>query len=321
MRINRPWPSRLFAVELDVRPRRDDVDDARGRFVLAEDQAAVRADRGSRGGRRAGRAGRLRRAPRASLRAPRRVRARHVATRRRSLRARCARRSAHRRGPRRARGRAGGPRLARSAGRPRARSGRVPPRGQSAGPASPAAIASRIAAPRRRMPEGWIPRICSSAWRFDGWRLASSTSAGSASTDPTGRSSVDAVRSRQAASSLADGPGSGIELPDPGQPLPGGVGIALVGGSLEAPALLVGPLLAAALAQAPAELIGERQQVDHVLGCVAELLARQRPGIPAACSWRSSRRGGRGSRRSGFRIRTARSRRRSRRRSGCRRCG
>ena len=110
--------------------------------------------------------------------------------------------------------------------------------------------------------------------------MASSTSGGSASTEPTGRSSCDAVRSRQAASSRRDGAGARVELADARQALPHGLRVALVGGALESPALLARPFQAPALAQATLQLVGELEQVQDVLLCVAQLLGGERPGIP-----------------------------------------
>ena len=145
----------------------------------------------------------------------------------------------------------------------------------------PAAIASSIAAPRRRIPDGWMPRICSSAPTFDGWRLASSTSAGSPSTEPTGRSSSDAVRSRHAASSRATARARGSSWPTRGSRSQAVVRVALVGGRLEPAALLARPAQPAGLREAALHLVGELEQVRDVLGGVAELLGGQRPGVPS----------------------------------------
>ena len=75
--------------------------------------------------------------------------------------------------------------------------------------------------------------------------------------------------------------GPRVELPDARKPLPGGVGVALVGGGLEAPALLAGPIEAAGLLEAALNLVGELEQVGDVLGGVAQLLGGQRPRVPA----------------------------------------
>ena len=176
-----------------------------------------------------------------------RARARPGARRRRSARARCATRSARTRARLPTRGPGATPRRVRSAAHRPDPSARGAPRAGSGARRALASIASMIAGPRRRIPDGWMPRICSSARRFVGWRLASSTSGGSASTEPTGRSSCEAVRSRHAASALATAR-AGVELVDARQALPGGLGIALVGGRLEPTALLARPLEAVALA-------------------------------------------------------------------------
>ena len=146
---------------------------------------------------------------------------------------------------------------------------------------APAAIASMIAWPRRRIPDGWMPRICSSAAEPDGWRLASSTSGGSASTEPTGRSSSDAVRSRQAASSRATARARGSSWSTRGRRSQAVSGSRSSVARLEPAALLAGPLEPAGLAQAPLQLVGELEQVGDVLGGVAELLGGQRPRVPA----------------------------------------
>ncbi len=72
-----------------------------------------------------------------------------------------------------------------------------------------------------------------------------------------------------------------VELADPRQPFPCGLGVALVGGGLEAPTLLDRPIDASGLAQAALDLVGELQQVGDVLGGVAELLGGQRARVPA----------------------------------------
>ena len=145
----------------------------------------------------------------------------------------------------------------------------------------PAAIASRIAAPRRRIPDGWMPRICSSAPTFDGWRLASSTSAGSASTDPTGRSSSDAVRSRQAASSRATARARGSSWPTRGRRSQAVSGsrssVADSSRRHSSRAQSSRPLSR----EAALQLVGQLEQVRDVLGGVAQLLGGQRPRVPA----------------------------------------
>ena len=115
------------------------------------------------------------------------------------------------------------------------------------GASRPRAIASRIASPRSR--DGRrvdAADLLAARASLVGWRLASSTSGGSPRTEPTGRSSAEAVRSRQAASSRATARERGSSWPIAGQPLPDHLGVALVGRRLEPPALLARPLQPAA---------------------------------------------------------------------------
>ena len=72
-----------------------------------------------------------------------------------------------------------------------------------------------------------------------------------------------------------------IELSDPREAFPGGLRVALVGRALEPSALLDRPLVAPALPQSALQLVGQREQVDDVFSCVAELLGGQRPGVPS----------------------------------------
>src|SRR2546430_293134 len=60
-------------------------------------------------------------------------------------------------------------------------------------------------------------------------------------------------------------PRARVELPDPGQPLPGLLGIALVGGRFEAPALLARPCEPTGVTKSALELVAKLEQVDHVL--------------------------------------------------------
>ena len=112
-----------------------------------------------------------------------------------------------------------------------------------------------------------MPRICSSAAEVR--RLA----LGELDERRIGEHRADravlarsAVRSRQAASSLGDGAGAWVELVDAGKPLPGGLGVALVGRGLEPAALLARPVEPPALGQPSLELVGELEQVRDVLG-------------------------------------------------------
>ena len=127
-----------------------------------------------------------------------------------------------------------------------------------------------------------MPRICSSAPTFVGWRLASSTRAGSAEHRPdrpvlVGRGALAPGREL-----LCHRPGARVELADARQALPGACrgrarrwptrgGGTPRGPSLRRPVSL----------QAPLELVGELEQVRDVLGGVAQLLGGQRPGVPA----------------------------------------
>ena len=72
-----------------------------------------------------------------------------------------------------------------------------------------------------------------------------------------------------------------VEARDARQAPPDLVGIALVRRLLDRPALLARPLQPAGLAQAALQVVGEGIQVLDVLARVAELLGRQRPGVPA----------------------------------------
>ncbi len=111
--------------------------------------------------------------------------------------------------------------------------------------------------------------------------MASSTSAGSASTDPTGRSSLDAVRSRHAASSRATARARGSSWPTRGSRSQA------VSGSRSSVAASSRRHSSRAhssrpdLAQPALELVGELEQVGDVLGGVAQLLGGQRAGVPA----------------------------------------
>ena len=111
-----------------------------------------------------------------------------------------------------------------------------------------------------------------------------------------------------------------VQLPDPRQSLPGGLGVALVGGRLQPAALLARPLQppgappAAAGSRRTAAADGPRPRPR------SRAARRSADARPSACSWPSCRRAGRGSGRAGCRSRPGRWRRRSRRRSGCRRC-
>ena len=82
------------------------------------------------------------------------------------------------------------------------------------------------------------------------------------------------------------GAGFGVELADAGQALPGAVRVPLVGGRLQAPAFLARPRLASGLAQPALDLVGQLEQVGHVLGGVAELLGGERSRVPAGVAGR-----------------------------------
>ena len=126
-----------------------------------------------------------------------------------------------------------------------------------------------------------MPRICSSARASAGRRRATSTSAWSASTCPTGRSSSRAVRSRHAPSARAAARCLPRELVDLRQPPPDLVGVALVGDVLQVAALLARPLEPALLVEALLERGRELEQVLDVAARVVDLLLRQRPLVPA----------------------------------------
>ena len=161
------------------------------------------------------------------------------------------------------------------------RSGRAAPRAGSAGrpgrPRSPRAARLPAALDERRMDPADLPERV----ELRGWRLASSSSGGSCSTWPTGRSSLAAVRSRQAASRLATARACGSSWPTRGSRSQAVSGSRSSVARLEPPALLERPLEPAGLAQAALELVGQLQQVGDVLGGVAELLGSQRARIPA----------------------------------------
>ena len=115
---------------------------------------------------------------------------------------------------------------------------------------------------------------------FDGWRLASSTSAGSPSTDPTGRSSAEAVRSRHAASSRATARARGSSCPTRGrrsQAVSGSRSSLADSSRRHSSRAQLEP---AGLLEAALNLVGELEQVGDVLGGVAQLLGGQRPGVP-----------------------------------------
>ena len=80
---------------------------------------------------------------------------------------------------------------------------------------------------------------------------------------------------------LRHGPRLRFELAHPGQPLPHGLRVPLVGGRLQPPAFLHGPVEAARAGQSLLDHVRQLQQVGHVLGRVAQLLAGQRPRVPA----------------------------------------
>ena len=156
-----------------------------------------------------------------------------------------------------------------------------PRRGGPARPPCRARSRRGCPSPRRRTTSGLTPRICASSRRPAGWRLASSTTVGSRSTEPTGRSSRDAVRSRHAASSRATARSRGS------RPATRGSRRQTSSGSRSSVASAIARHSSRAHSSRPrpssraGDLVGQRQQVLDVAARVAELLLGQRPRVPA----------------------------------------